>query len=428
VSQRAVAAVALVAFAACKPPAPTPAPDAGSASVTAASAAHPLDAAVSAPAVTSPAPASPAASDDAAPNAAPRPPDAGASCRVVYGPEPLGFRGAVALAVEGSRLVVVANDGGKPRTESVAIPAVPPRGATPRPSGLTDRAPVQVLDSTPCELAGATRVCPARDGAVRRYGPAGERLVGMSRPGTRVAAATVGTRTAIAFLVERPATGQGETVLHARVALDDAAPVRLSDDGGGATQLALVSLGDKAVALTLDARMAMTPVHARELSVGTGGALTLGPDAVLAIGGPAERGVALAAGRAGADVFALVPLPSEITTFGMTTLKVPSPPRADVPVVLSRYPNGLDPAPLAATHGGKHVYIARVVPESAAPHAARALELGRLAPSGQFLSYGLVARTSVTDVAIVEDNEHALWVGFGDGGRTWLARFVCPPG
>lgn len=354
--------------------------------------------------------------------------DAGATCRLAYGPSPLAFRGAVALAVEGARLSVVANAAGKPRVETLAIPALSARVAPVTP--VTDRAPVETLEAIPCEVAGAVRVCAARDGAVRRYGPAGERLVGMSRPGTRVAAVTLGpaggAHTAIAFLVEH--SSQGETALHARVALDDGPPVRLSDDGGGATQVALVSLGEKAVALTLDARMAMTPVHARELSVGVGGALALGPDAVLAIGGPAEVGVSLAAGSAGADVFALVPLPSEITTFGMTTLKVPSPPHTDVPVVLSRYLNGLDPAPLAATRGGKLVYIARVVPESAAPHAARALELGRLAPSGAFVSYGLVARGAVTDVAIAEDAEHALWVGFGDGGRTWLARFVCPPG
>lgn len=346
--------------------------------------------------------------------------DAGAgSCKVLYGPTEMPFRGTAALGQEGARLAIVANDSGRPKDFGFPVPPLSP----PVPPQRT--LSFEPMLYPPCELAGKTAYCVGRGGTVKRFFQGAERELAKGRSSTRIAAAPLGeTHSLVAYLVEK-VTSEGLTI-HANVVLDDGEPVRLSEEGSGATQLALVPAGEKVVALYLDARTAMTPVHARELTV-KDGKLVLGTDAVLTVGGPAERGVMLAAGRRDNDVFALVPMPSDVTAFGMTTLKVPSPPKEDVASKLSPYLNGIDPAPIAASRSGTRVYIARVVPEGPEVGAPRALELGHLDQDTSFVSHGLVARgVRITDVAVHEDTAHTAWVLYGDAAHTWLSRFACP--
>lgn len=350
--------------------------------------------------------------------------DAGPSaCKLVYGPQEQPFRGTAFLAASGNRLEVVANDSG--RTRGFGVP-VPPTLAPVAPTRVLSFEP---MSYPPCEPAGRFVYCPGRGGAIRRIDGMREREVGKGRPATRIAAAPIGGdgHSVVAYLAERSTT-EG-TMLQAFVILDEGEPLRLSDDGSGATQLALVPAGDKVVALYLDARTAMTPMHARELTLGKDGKIELGNDAVLTVGGPAERGVTLASGRLRGATFALVPMPQDVSSFGMTTLLVPSPPKDDVPVKVSAYANGLDPAPLAATRSETldRMYVARVVPESSERDAPRALELGHIVADGSFTSHGLVARGArITDVAIAVDAAKAVWILYGDAAHTWLTRFACP--
>src|SRR5439155_8774936 len=70
------------------------------------------------------------------------------------------------------------------------------------------------------------------------------------------------------------------------VETDDGTESRLSEDGAGATSVALAPRGEGAIAVYVDARRAMTPVHARTLAVSP--KLALGKDAVLFVAGTAE--------------------------------------------------------------------------------------------------------------------------------------------
>ncbi len=347
--------------------------------------------------------------------------DAGAaSCKLLYGPQEQPFRGTAALAQDGARLAIVANDSGKPRGFSVPLP---PASVVVAPTRVLS---FEAMSYPPCENAGKTVYCPGRGGAIRKLTGSSEKEVAKGRTGTRVAAAPLGdTHSVVAYLIERT-TSEG-TQLQAFAVLDDGEPVRLSEEGSGATQLALVPVGEKAVALYLDARTAMTPVHAREVSQ-KDGKLVLGPDAVLTVGGPAERGVTVVGGRMKDAIFALLPMPQDVTTFGMTTLPVGSPPKDDVKPIVSPYRNGLDPAPLAATRSDlDRVYVARVVPEGPERFSPRALELGHLKVDGAFVSHGLVARgAAITDVSILLDTYRTVWVLYGDAAHTWLSRYMCP--
>lgn len=349
--------------------------------------------------------------------------DAGASsCKLLYGPQEQPFHGAASIAQEGSRLAVVANDSGRARAFGVLLPPPSPQ-VVPTPELV-----FEPMSYPPCELAGKSTYCLGRSGAVRRITGPTEREVAKARPYTRIAAAPLGDgHSVVAYLVEKT-TSEG-LMLQAFAVLDDGEPIRLSDEGSGATQIALVPVGEKAMALYLDARTAMTPVHAREVSLGQGGKLALGTDVVLAVGGPAERGVSLVGGRMKDATFALVPIPQDVTTFGMTVLSVSSPPKDDIKPKVSLYANGLDPAPLAATRSETldRVYVARVVPESSARGAAHSLELGHLVADGTFVSHGMVARgTPVSHVSIAVDAARTVWVLYGDAAHTWLSRFGCP--
>jgi hypothetical protein len=93
------------------------------------------------------------------------------------------------------------------------------------------------------------------------------------------------------------------------------------------------------------------------------------------------------------------------------------------------YPNGLDPAPIAAASGGGRsasTWVARVRPRAAEPTSPRVLELGTVAPDGAFAPRDIVPTSgNATDVALVLDAVGALWLAWVDGAGSWLERLSC---
>lgn len=388
--------------------------------------------------------ASTSAADSVASDAGP------SSCRLVYGPAEQPFRGPAAIVTTLTELRLVANDGGRPRIYPVPLAAPPPASASsivpPRSSSFVG------MRWPPCEIAGKWAYCQAAGGLVYRttLGGADTKQIVKSRASTRIAAAPLGADHAVVATLDVRRTSEGD-MLQAFVTLDDGETVRLSDDGAGATVVRLVGRGEGAVAMYLDARTAMVPVHARPLSM-RGPALALGEDAVVFVGGPPERGVDLTPALAGSSLFALLPIARETTDFGMASISIADPPRDDVQPAWSFYPNGIDPAPIAATvatvattatvaaasdrasspdggagAAGGGAWVARVRPAEREPGSPRVLELGRLGASGAFHSLGVVATgKAITDMAIATDAYNAIWLLYGDANATWLERRVCP--
>jgi hypothetical protein len=357
--------------------------------------------------------------------------DAGtSSCRLVYGPAEQPFRGPAALSVVGQELRLVANDAGKPRIYPVAIAPVPPKGAPsvvpPRPASFVG------MRWPPCELAGRFAYCQAPGGPVIRSvlgstDPATSKTVAKSRSGTRIAAASLGPDHSVVAFLDLRRTTEGD-MLQAFVAMDDRDPVRLSEDGAGATTLRFLQRRESPVAVYLDTRTAMVPIHARPLER-KGNDLALGDDSVIFVGGAPERGIDFAVSSAGTKAFAFVPMPRETADFGMAALSIEDPPKDDVAAVWSHYPNGVDPAPIAASpaRDGKSSWVVRLRPREKAVGSPRILELGRVDASATFTSYGEIALgRGVTDVALVEDGAGAVWILYGDTTITWLERRVCP--
>lgn len=351
----------------------------------------------------------------------------GSTCRIAYGPAELPFWGPAALSVTGAELRVVTNDSGKPRIHAVPIAAPPPAVAVitppPRPTSF------EAMRSPACELAGKWAFCQGPGGLVQRttLGGADTKAVAKGRPGTRFSAAALGDTHSVVATLDSRRTTEGET-MQAFVTLDDREPMRLSEDGAGATTVHLVPRGIGVLAVYIDARAAMLPLHARVMSL-QGESLALANDAVVFIGGPPERGIDFAVATSGRSVFALLPMPKETATFGMAAVPIDDPPKTDVQAIWSMYPNGLDPAPLASTTragDGGTIWVARVRPKEAPPASPRVLELGRLSTAGVFTPVGTIAEgRSVTHVALTTDSHGTVWVVYGDRAGSYLERLVC---
>jgi hypothetical protein len=329
--------------------------------------------------------------------------------------------GDVALAARDNGVVLVTHHGGIATAIHVAA-------GDAAPAVLVDAGSSRVA-SPPCELAGDYSFCLDDAGAIHRHPLATEGpdiVIAHARPGTSFAADVVNaSHVVVAYLADRRTT-EG-VVSEAYAVLEDGAPVRLSDDGSGTTHVALARRGGGLLAVLVDGRVAMTPVHARTLTA-PGGHLVLGEDAVIFVGGGAEASTRGAIGTSATGAaFALVPIAGE-DGFGLASVRIDDPPRVDEPSTWSRYLNGLDPAPIAATRGVTPIRVARVRPLEARADAPRGLELGKLDDAGAFVSYGLVGSLGrVKNAAIVVDGSGLVWLAFTDGAGTWLERRACPP-
>jgi hypothetical protein len=278
----------------------------------------------------------------------------------------------------------------------------------------------------PCAIAGNVVFCPSRSGEIHRAGLGGEgdHVVASGRKGTRAAAGLLGgTHVALAYLASRK-TSEG-WVSEAWLAVDDEPPTRLSEDGAGATAIALGSRGASLLALGVDARSALTALHARPIAYDHG--VRLGEDVVVFVGGPGDRGVAAALalppGRPG---WGLLPIARDVADFGLAVVTLEDPPRVDEPAMWSMYPNGIDPAPLAVATHGERTWVARVRPENAEPGAPRVLELGEVTDRGEFAPQALVPTgEKPAEVDLATGPQGDLWLAWVDASGAWVERLAC---
>ena len=329
--------------------------------------------------------------------------------------------------VRGESLDVILNEDGKPRTSSFATAPLPATSTatTPVPREPADGGVVPGY-AVACALAGDRVFCADRTGAVHRTTREGQgdHLVASSRTGSRIAGATLaGSHTALGYLASRQ-TSEG-WVSEAWLAVDDEAPVRLSEDGSGATSLVLSARKASVLALAVDARAALTALHVRPVTYE--GHAVLGEDAVVFVGGPGDHRTAgaLALPPSGPG-WALLPIAKDIGSFGMVLVRLDEPPHVDEPAVWSMYPNGLDPAPVASVTEAGKTWVARVRPQGAELGSTRVLELGIIPPEGGFSARDTVASASkMTEVSLAADAHGTLWVAWVDASGSWLERVVC---
>jgi hypothetical protein len=244
-----------------------------------------------------------------------------------------------------------------------------------------------------------------------------ESLADDARNGARVAATVIKGGTAVAYVTRADAEGTS----HVKLWLGPGRTLDLTPEGAGASSVALAPVDGRLVAVSIDARSAMTPLHARSVSVDGPGPPELGPDVVAWVAGPAHSFTEVSAGSDGTNAWALLPIERDATHFGLATIPLGREPRMDARVAFLDYPNGIDLAPVSTAILCGKAYVALARPAAAAPRSPQELvilpiaggETAVLANAGGFAAVSLAAAAGGGLVVYVAD------------GRTWARGLEC---
>ena len=195
----------------------------------------------------------------------------------------------------------------------------------------------------------------------------------------------------------------------------------------GATFVALTALDDRQIlALTIDARAALSPVHARILKY-EGGKLSLGPDVIVHVGASERGGSAAVAHFSDGALVALLPMPTDVIHYGIIGVPLPLPLQMDLKGELFPFPRGVEFPRVVTAAVGTKVYAALTRTLDAAKDSPAVLELAEVQKTGALLPLGLVAvGVPMLDVDAAADEFGALWLLYGDGRGSLLERRVCP--
>jgi hypothetical protein len=269
----------------------------------------------------------------------------------------------------------------------------------------------------------------------RRTGPgqvemdALEELAADAYDATRTAVWTVGERDAVAYIA-RPSRPRGDR--RARLWIDGGTSFDLSDDAAGASSLALVGEGDRIWAVSLDARAAMCPLHARTVEVRDGGPPLLGPDVVVFVGEPQASHTEISVALVEGEPIALVPLPKLGGGFGLASVAFRREPLLDSPARWTTYPKAADRALTAIASVGADAWIAYVRATDAASDADRSLvvaPLDREGPAGETLVAQARRFTSLSFVLTPTGAGAACragWIAWTADGRAAARAIRCP--
>ncbi|MBK8258635.1 MAG: hypothetical protein IPK82_38990 [Polyangiaceae bacterium] len=364
-------------------------------------------------------------------------------CKLVRGPAKLNITAAVSVHTA-PPIRFAANKDGAPMWALPQFPDPPkmgaaatlvPRAPAPPPSLLPGAPPASAsaaLSASPdavertrlpaCALAGGFAFCADAEGQVhRKLLPDGEdKVVARGRKGTPVVAASIAGHTVYAFLANQKTT-EG-LVVRAFVGADDETPIPLSEEGSGATFLGLVARDNDVLAMYIDARTALTPVHARTLRYD--GRLVRGNDAVVFVGGGSDGIVRGSVGRAASGpAFLFVPGAKDEKDFGLATIVVDGEPKDDLPGKWSYYPAAMTSPSVAATVGATPIRVLRSRPESNENGAPHVLELGHVESDGTFREKCVVAKgASFSDLAAAVDEKGTLWIVYTTDKTTFVEQ------
>jgi len=158
----------------------------------------------------------------------------------------------------------------------------------------------------------------------------------------------------------------------------------LTAEGNSTHSVALLRTEEGVLAFSVQARMAMTPVHARRVAF-DGKRPLVGDDTVVWVGGgiqPLTEMTILPSGDKG--LLGFIPHERSIREFGIARLDIGTNPTMETPTTWLLYPNGIDPAPVAATHLCGEPVLLYAAPEKPAPESPQELIVRSLAdPSGK---------------------------------------------
>jgi hypothetical protein len=246
--------------------------------------------------------------------------------------------------------------------------------------------------------------------------------------GARVAATSLTVegsqkRRDVAIYIARAENEKAERT--ARIWTEGAGPSLLSSEGSGASSVAVAPSGHGAVAVMLDARAAMSPVHARTIDVGDTGHARLGTDVVVFIGPSPEGHLEVVAAPGSDGPVAFIPFPTDTSSFGLASIEVGSEPHLDAKAQWRMYPNGIDPAPVAAASICGRTWIAYARPAAAPPATEQVLALAPM-EKGTFGPEQTAAKGfDFNAVSLAPRDDGGAWLVWVANGRTFLCAVRC---
>jgi hypothetical protein len=169
-------------------------------------------------------------------------------------------------------------------------------------------------------------------------------------------------KVAVAYLSTPDSEGTSRAML-----FYDGSVQPLTPEGAGASSVALLKSGADFIAVSIDGRSGMTPLHARRVGVGKSG-LTLQPDQVVWVGASAQVTTEVVVGSDGKKPWAFLAIEKDSTHFGLAELLLPTPHEIDAKVSWLLFENGIDIAPVAAAVLCGRLYVAFVRPQTNEPH------------------------------------------------------------
>ncbi len=203
--------------------------------------------------------------------------------------------------------------------------------------------------------------------------------------------------------------------------------VRLSEEGTTATSATLVRGTPHPRVMILEGRSSMSPIHLRTVRV-TQRRVTLLSDRVVWVG-PGSHSLTelVSLDRPSGRMTALLASAKDITHFGLAQLLV-NPESEEVPSAHWRtYPNGLDPAPVAAEHLCGKDYALFAIPSHAKPRSPQELRIAELAPTGLENEEIIAHSRAFNDVSVAPIQGGAV-VSWTADSRTWALTLGCPDG
>ena len=246
-----------------------------------------------------------------------------------------------------------------------------------------------------------------------------------ARPGTRVSVIQAAGRDLVGYIAGRDDEALGFLWAEgARSAPPEI--VRLTPEGAAATSITLVPTSPHPHAVLLEGRTGMSPVHLRRLRV-TARRVTLEADEVVWVGPGSNSLTELVSLPAqGGRVLSLLATAKDVTHFGLAQLSLDPESQAAVEPTWRPYPNGLDPAPVAAHAFCDGDFAVYAVPQHEKPHAPQDLVLAPIV-LGQLGKEEVLAHSrAYNDISVARVDGGAL-VAWTADHRTWAMVVGCAP-
>lgn len=335
---------------------------------------------------------------------------------------PAGPSAAVSIGV-----LLIARDG------RAVIAALRP-GTTNNPKST--KTPIESLDIPPTELVALERG-PAvsagfayfvhGDHLVRRKLPTGplENLADDARAYTRVAVPDlpIASAPSVAAYVARHPTDKSTLV--AKLWVEGQGTLNLTPDGSAGNSVALARTTNGYIAMSLESRTGMSPLHARRVIL-EGRKVRLGSDVVPWIAGTAQPLSEVFAIGDPSSVWALLPMERDALHFGLARITLGLTPRMGAEVHWREYPNGVEPAIVTSGYLCDRPVVIYARPANAEPHATQELHLASIGEEGLGASTIVASSRAFADASLASLDGGALVVYVADR-RTWARRLRCLP-